>query len=65
MIIKKILLSPQGNLGSLTLYHWEIALVTGFGVGIISLLASFGHLVKFQTSRWGIAFVAPVGTAHF
>jgi len=52
----------KGNLGTLTWYHWKIALTTGFGVGIISLLTSFGKLIHLQTSRFGVAFVAFAGT---
>ncbi|KTD17328.1 hypothetical protein [Legionella jordanis] len=52
----------KGNLDSLTLHHWKIALLTGIGSGLISLLASLGDLVRFQTSRWGVAVIALVGT---
>ncbi|WED43871.1 hypothetical protein [Legionella cardiaca] len=57
-----LLSMTKGNLGSLTLSHWEIAITTGLGVGLISLIASFGNLVKLQTSRFGVAFIAFVGT---
>ena len=52
----------KGNLGTLTLNHWKVAMITGLGAGIISLIFSFGNLVKFQTSRYGVAFVALAGT---
>ncbi len=52
----------KGNLGTLTLHHWEIAITTGLGAGLFGLIFSYGHWVKFQTSRYGIAFVAFIGT---
>lgn len=52
----------KGNLSTLTLNHWKIAMITGLGAGIISLIFSFGNLIKFQTSRYGVAFVALIGT---
>ncbi|KTC84098.1 hypothetical protein [Legionella brunensis] len=52
----------KGNLGALTVDHWKIALITGLGAGLIGLLFSFGSLVKLQTSRFGVAFVAFGGT---
>lgn len=53
----------KGNLGSLTWAHWKLAIVTGLGMGFISLLASFGNLIRFQTTRFGVAAIALVGTA--
>lgn len=52
----------KGDLGSRTLAHWKVALITGLGAGLISLLASLGNLIKLQTSRFGLAFIAFGGT---
>jgi hypothetical protein len=51
-----------GNLAVLTIAHWKIALLTGLGTGLISFLASFGYLLKFQSSRFGAACIALVGS---
>ncbi|WP_419419826.1 hypothetical protein ACNVED_00540 [Legionella sp. D16C41] len=52
----------KGDLSTLTLNHWKVALLTGLGAGLISLIASYGNLVKFQTSRFGLAITAFIGT---
>lgn len=58
-----LLAMTKGNLYVLSFHHWEIAIGTGLGTGLISLLASYGDLVKFQTSRYGVAAIAFVGTS--
>ncbi|KTC84247.1 MULTISPECIES: hypothetical protein [Legionella] len=57
-----LLAMTKGNLSVLTLYHWKIAIGTGLGTGLISLLASYGDLIKFQASRYGAATIAFIGT---
>lgn len=52
----------QGDLSSITLPHWQIALTTGSAVGILGVLMTFGPLRKVQKSRWGVAAIAFVGT---
>jgi peptidoglycan/LPS O-acetylase OafA/YrhL len=52
----------QGDLTTLTLAHWQIALATGFGVGALSVVLSFGKLSYIESTRWGIALVALLGT---
>ncbi|BCA95293.1 hypothetical protein TUM19329_16540 [Legionella antarctica] len=57
-----LLAMTKGNLSVLTSQHWKIAFSTGLGAGLIALLVSYGNWVKFQTSRYGVAFIAFVGT---
>ncbi|ARG97471.1 hypothetical protein [Legionella micdadei] len=57
-----LLAMTKGNLYVISWHHWEIAICTGLGTGVISLLASYGDLVKFQTSRYGVAAIAFIGT---
>ncbi len=57
-----LLAMTKGDLSVLTVHHWKVAIGTGLGTGLISLLASYGDLVKFQTSRYGIVAVSFVGT---
>lgn len=52
----------QGDLSTVTLGHWQIALSTGFAVGLTSIVLSFGKLSRIEATRWGIALVAVVGT---
>ena len=52
----------QGDLSTITLGHWQIALSTGFAVGLLSVVLSFGKLSLIEATRWGIALIAFVGT---
>ena len=52
----------QGDLSTITWSHWQIALTTGVGVGLLSVCLSFGRPAQLQATRWGIALVALVGT---
>lgn len=52
----------QGDLSSITLHHWLIASQTGAYAGVIGVVLTFGRLRGFQTSRWGVATLAIVGT---
>lgn len=52
----------KGDLGSLTLDHWKIALVTGFGVAFLAIIFSLIPKLDLHLSRWGVAAVAFVGT---
>jgi hypothetical protein len=52
----------KGDLGAITLDHWKIALVTGFGVALLAIFFSFIPKLDLHLSRWGVAAVALVGT---
>lgn len=52
----------QGDLSTITLHHWQVALSTGLAVGLIAFPLSFGKLKNIESSRWGVALVAFVGT---
>lgn len=52
----------QGELGTVTVAHWLVALQTGTWAGILGVAMTFGRFRRFQMSRWGVATLAVVGT---
>lgn len=52
----------QGDLSAVTFYHWQIALQTGTGAGVLAAILSFGNLRDLATTRFGIAAIAVLGT---
>lgn len=52
----------QGDLTTLTLIHWQVALITGSLTGLVGIMFTFGKLIKLQKNRYGVALVALFGT---
>lgn len=52
----------QGDLGAVTFYHWQVALQTGAGAGLLAVLLSLGNLRDLATTRFGVAAIAVLGT---
>jgi peptidoglycan/LPS O-acetylase OafA/YrhL len=57
-----LLAMTQGDLSTVTLDHWKIALATGTAVGLLALLFSFLPFDNIEQSKWGVAAIAFVGT---
>ena len=52
----------KGDLSSVTLDHWRIAMFSGTGVAVLAILFSLVPVMKLHLSRWGVAAVAFLGT---
>ncbi|HYE35297.1 hypothetical protein [Methylocaldum sp.] len=52
----------KGDLASVTLQHWQIALTTGLAAGVFGVLVSLGPLIKFYDNKWTTAAIAFFGT---
>jgi hypothetical protein len=52
----------KGDLSTVTIDHWRIALTTGLSVAIIAVVLTLIPKVSLHISRWGVAAVAFVGT---
>ena len=52
----------QGRMLDLTIGHWQIALTTGFGAGVLAVLFSFKPLDKYLGNKWYLAASAFVAT---
>jgi hypothetical protein len=52
----------HGELSTLTLNHWKIALTTGLGAGFLAIIMGLGHLKRFQGTLIGVAIVSFIST---
>lgn len=52
----------QGSLPDLTLGHWQVALTTGAGAGILAVVFSIKPLDKWLGNKWYTALAAFVAT---
>ena len=52
----------QGQMLNLTIGHWQVALTTGLGAGILAVLFSFKPFDKYLGNKWYLAASAFVAT---